>query len=77
MCIFELLLTRDEEEVQKYEEYKKETKEILFTIENISKFVLYIQSYKNYIYPLSEFICSIDLSINNFIENLISIISLK
>ena len=76
-CLFELFLLRTENQEQIDEEYQNEEREILFSIENISKFVLFIESYKDYIYPLSEFICIFDLSINNFFEELISRISLK
>ena len=73
---FELFINREEKGYYKIEEVKKGDIKLSFSIENISKFVLYIESYKNYIYPLCEFICSIDLNVNNFIEDFISKISL-
>ena len=75
--LFELFIKREEKGNKNIEEEQKEDIYISFSIENISKFVLYIESYKTYIYPLCEFICSIDLNVNNFIEDFILKISLN
>ena len=64
-CFFEIysLLKYDEN----IEIFDNENKEI-FNIENISKFILFIESYKDYIYPFIHFICSIDSYINDFLN---------
>ena len=74
--LFDLFIKREEKDFHNFEKQKKD-RDISFSIENISKFVLYIESYHDYIYPLCEFICSIDLNVNNFIEVYISKISLN
>ena len=75
--LFELFIKREEKGYNNIEEEHKEDIYISFSIENISKFVLYIESYKTYIYPLCEFISSLDLNVNNFIEDFILKISLN
>ena len=75
--LFQLFIRREEKGYQNLEEEQKEDIYISFSIENISKFVLYIESYKTYLYPLCEFICSIDLNVNNFIEDFILKVSLN
>ena len=59
ISLFGLFLSRDENN-------KKD--EIQYSIENLSKFVLFIESYKDYIYPLCEFISSIDLYVKDFLN---------
>ena len=68
ISLFGLFLSRDENN-------KKD--EIQYSIENLSKFVLFIESYKDYIYPLCEFISSIDLYVKDFLNIFISKIYLK
>ena len=77
LALFDLFLSRDEENNKKNEENEIERNDMKFSIENISKFVLFIESYKQYIYTICEFICSINLKINNFIKDLLSKLSLK
>lgn len=70
---FKLFLSR-EENVNLENEYEKED---IYSLENISKFILFIESYKYYIYSLCKFICSIDSYINNFIKDFTQYFSSK
>jgi len=51
--------------------------QMIITIKDLTKFVLFIESYKDYIYPLCEYICIMDLHFNNFINDFISTFSSK
>ena len=70
--IYKIFLSRTENG-----EGEHEDNENIYCLENLSKFILFIESYKFYIYPLCKFICSMDLYIKDFIKNLISQISSK
>jgi len=62
--IFDLFISRDNHPVEPGNK-------------NLVKFFLFIESYKDYILPLCEFVCSIDLYINIFLEDFISSIKEK
>ncbi|ORX57745.1 hypothetical protein BCR36DRAFT_318513 [Piromyces finnis] len=61
--LYNLLLSRDGNE-------ENNTKNLTF--ENIVKYILFIESYKEYIYPLCEFLCTMDYYIKDFINIFIS-----
>ena len=64
--LFKLFLSREND--KQNENGFIENKNI-FSLENISKFVLFIECYKNYLYSLIKFICDMDFYINNFISD--------
>jgi len=61
--------------VSKNADNEDEQDELIF--ESIIKFILFIESYKDYLQPFIEFICTIDLCIPNFLNNFISILNLR
>jgi len=63
--LFKLFISRDSENKN-------------LTFENITKFILFLETYKNYIHPLCIFLCSIDSSVNNnFIKDYVEKLSLE
>ena len=52
-----------------------ENNENIYSIKNISKFILFIESYKDIIYPICSFLFTMDSYINNFINDFIKILS--
>ena len=77
--LFKLFLSR-KEIVENDEENNNKSMDDevnIYTIKNISKFVLFIESYKSFLHPLCKFIYTFDLYINNFIKDLTVQISLK
>ena len=76
-CIFELFISRKENENNNDDDIGNEEENQIYSLKNISKFVLFIESYKDFIYPICDFISIIDIYINDFIKKIISIISSK
>ncbi|OUM67355.1 hypothetical protein PIROE2DRAFT_58828 [Piromyces sp. E2] len=72
--IYSLFIFRDDQD-QDENDIQKENINIKLTFENITRYVLFIESYKEYIYLLCEFICTMDSHINNFINKFVSKIS--
>ena len=64
--LFEIFVSRDENENNK-----------LYSLENLSKFILFIESYNQYIYAICDYACSFDSYINDFLKNFISQIQIK
>jgi len=64
--LYELFVSRDENE-----------NNLLYSLENFSKFILFIESYNEYIYALCDYAYSFDSYINDFLNNFISQIDKK
>ena len=71
--LFKLFLSREKDDKDNFKEIDEEN---IYSIKNISKFVLFIESYKKYIFTLIKLICKMVLFFNDFITDYIKIISL-
>lgn len=68
-CLFELFISRKENENNNNDDdIENEEDNQIYSLKNLSKIVLFIESYKDFIYPICDFICTIDLYINDFIN---------
>ena len=72
--LFKLFLSREKDDKDNFKEIDEKN---IYSIKNISKFVLFIESYKKYIFTLIKLICKMDLFFNDFITDYIKIISLN
>ena len=61
-CLYNLFLSLNDNEKNNLQ---GDEEKLVFNLKNISKFILFIESYKDYLYSLIELIYSIDLYINN------------
>ena len=71
-CLYNLFLSLNDNEKNNLQ---GDEEKLVFNLKNISKFILFIESYKDYLYSLIELIYSIDLYINNQIEDFLFKIS--
>ena len=71
-CLYNLFLSLNDNEKNNLQ---GDEEKLVFNLKNISKFILFIESYKDYLYSLIELISSIDLYINNYIEDFVFKIS--
>jgi len=76
--LYSLFISRDDQEeinIQEKNNVQEDNGVQKLSFENIIRYVLFIESYKEYIYLLCSFICVMDTHINNFINKFIYKIS--